>query len=251
MPDQGVFENNDGAQVTNSDVPVTQTVATDAFADQLGVIKNADGTPKYASVDKALEALVASQTHIAKLEGEAVASSTELTNLREQVAKSETVDEVIARLTASQDQQVQDTPQPKVDEADIVKLVQSALTAERTASTKEDNLNLVQKALVEKYGEKAADVVEAKANELGITKEALKEMASSNPRVALALFTQPGGSPSDSPTSTSIHLPTQIKGDDPIEKPEKSLLMGATSKEQAAFMERIKEAVHKRHNVET
>lgn len=250
MPDQGVFENNDEAGKTDNPDPA-KPPASDAFADQLGVIKNADGTPKYASVDKALEALAASQTHIAKLEGEAVSSSTELTSLREQVAKSETVDEVIARLTASQDQQVQDTPQPKVDEADIVKLVQSALTAERTASVKEDNLSFVQKALVGKYGEKAADVVEAKAKELGITKSALKEMASSNPRVALALFDTSAGTPSDPATSTSIHLATPPKGDDPIEKPEKSLLMGATSKEQAAFMAKVTEAVHKRHNVET
>lgn len=253
MPDPDIFDVTPPTPVETP--PTTPPVTppppvTDIYADQLGAIKNEDGTPKYDSIEKALVALTQGQLHITKLEDESAVTSIELEALREQAAKAESVDEIVARLTNAQQNTDVITPTPGVDEAAVNQLIVDAMNANSEKANREANVDLVQNTLISKYGDKAADVISAKAIELGITKEALREMSSANPKVALALFEVVAPN-RDMPTSTSVNLERGPQEPAPVERPKKSLLMGATSKEQAAFMAEITNSVYKKHNVET
>lgn len=251
MPDQDIFDTSTTpVETPPTTPPVTPPPADDIYADKLGAIQNADGTPKYDSVEKALDALNQSQLHIAKLESESSTTAVELESLRVQASQAESVDEIVARLTNAQQNTETVTPVPGVDEAAVNQLIVNAINANSEQATRAANVDLVQTTLISKYGDKASDVISAKAAELGITKEALKEMSSSNPRVALALF-EVASLTRDAPTSTSVNLERGPTPSAPLERPTKSLLMGASSKEQAAFMAAVQAKVYEKHNVET
>lgn len=230
--------------------PTPQT--EDVFADQLARVVNEDGTPKYDSVPKAIDALANSQTHIKTVESENAALVAEVAALREQAAKAEAVEDVVQRLTSqNQTPEAQETPQPNaVDEATVTTLVQDALNKDREQATAVSNVTTVNNALLGKYGEKAPEIVAARAKDLGMTVEELKAQSAKNPNVVLALFDARGPS-RDTPTSTSINLPHQAPEQKPVERPQKSLLAGASSKDQADFMRQIREEVYRKHNVET
>ena len=251
MPDQDIFDKDNPPVVADPASQVTPP-APDLFSDQLSSIKNADGTPKYDSVPKALDALAQSQLHIKKLEAEAATSSEALTGLREKVAKNDVVEDVMARIAAQDTgQQVQATPQPNVvDEEAVLSLVRTALNADRSELKSKENVATVQKAIMAKYGDKAAEVMADKARELGTSLDHLKKLSSESPALVVALFTA-GKSPVDNPTSTSISLGSPPGEPTPLDKPKKSLLAGATSKEQKAFMDKVREEVYAKHNVET
>ena len=256
MSDQDIFDaqGNPVTPVATPDPVVAPIVepSPNLFVDQLAVIKNEDGLPKYDSVPKALDALAQSQLYIQKLEGEAATNSTEMVGLREQVAKNAVVEDVVARLTAqNNDTPVQETPQPKVvDEAAVLDMVRNALNQDRTAEKSKENVSLVQTTIVGKYGEKASEAMAAKAVELGTSLESLKKLSAESPALVIALF-DGAKAPVDNPTSSSVTLNLTPKGPVPLEKPTKSLLAGATSKEQTDFMDRVREDVHAKHNVET
>ncbi len=254
-PDQGLFDpaanpNPVADPVATPVVPAATptTPSPDLFADQLTNIKGPDGQPKYESVPKALDALGNSQTHISNLENEAKAKDAELAQLKEQVAKNEAVEDVVARLTAT-NEQVQETPQSNgLDQEAVLTLVNQALNAEKNETVKQGNLNSVYSALSDKYGEKARDVIADKVNELNTTTEQLKVLASENPNLVLALF-EASSAPASNPTSSNMSFPTGPTGPKELEKPKKSLLSGATSREQSDFMAKIKADVYEKHGV--
>ena len=253
-PDQGLFDaanpNPVADPVATPVVPAATptTPSPDLFADQLTNIKGPDGQPKYESVPKALDALGNSQVHIGKLEDEAKAKDAELVQLRDQVARNEAVEDVVSRLTAK-DEQVQATPQSNgLDQEAVLNLVNKALNAEKTEVVKQDNLNSVYSALTNKYGDKARDVIADKIKSLNTTTENLKSLASENPNLVLALF-EAGNAPPSNPTSSNMSFPTDPTGPKELEKPNKSLLSGATAKDQAEFMDDIRKKVYEEHGI--
>ena len=253
MSDQDIFDKDGNKIVADPVAPVTPPAPpANLFADQLTGIKNADGTPKYDSVPKALEALGASQQHIATLEAEAATSSTELATLRAEVAKHDGVEEVIARLAAqNEDLQVQETPAPAVvDNEAVLAMVRNALSADQAAAVANENVAKVQQAIIAKYGEKASEVLAAKAQELGTTLEGMKKLSADSPAIVLALF---GGVPTspNNPVSTSMALVPGPAAPDAVEPPQKSLLMGASSQDQMDYMRKIRDEVYAKHGVET
>ena len=230
--------------------PVVEPVAPqpDLFADKLSGIKDVDGNPKYDSVPKALDALDNSQRHISTLENEAKAKDSEIGQLREQVAKHDAVEDVVSRLTAN-NEQVQATPQSTgLDQEAVQTLVQQALSAERTEGTKKNNLNSVYDILSEKFGDNARDAIAEKVQELGTTLDKLKTLASENPNLVLALF-EGGKAPSSNPTSSTFNIPAGTPKPEGLTRPPKSLLSGASTKDQAAYMKQIQEDVYKKHGV--
>ncbi|UCW44315.1 hypothetical protein, partial [Pseudomonas phage PPAY] len=50
-------------------------------------------------------------------------------------------------------------------------------------------------------------------------------------------------------TATSLNTQLNAPERQPLQRPEKSLLKGATSKEQAEFMRRIREEVYAQHGI--
>ena len=221
-----------------------------ALADQLASIKNEAGEPKYKSVEEAIKALANSQAFIPQLLSEKKQLEEEVTQLREKAKKVDNIDEVLAKLSAQEQpvKQEEKTPQTSgLSEEAVVNLVRKALDQKEAESKQQSNLTRVQNSLKEKFGDKTKEVVAKKAQELNTTPEAIGQLSVSNPDLVLALFNTSTAKPIPPTTSSvNLHSPSVPEG---LKKPEKSLLLGATSREQTEFMKQVKAEVYRKYNV--
>jgi hypothetical protein len=247
MTDQSnVFETN---QNNTQETPVeVKPQSGDIFSDQLKDIKAEDGRQKYDTVEKALEALTHSQTLIPTLQQQVTALEQEKTQLREELAKSKGAQELVDSLTNHQQAEQEGNPsETPFGEADVASLISATLDKRQQEQTQTTNADKVQTALVNAFGAKAQEVVQAKAKELNTTPEALGTLAASSPDMVLALFN--GKSTSPSVTSNSFNMGLNEQPDEPLGRPTKSLLSGATLKEQVDFMKQCKAEVYKKHGI--
>lgn len=251
MADQpNIFEETTQAPTQEASKPNTTESGVN-YADLLNNIKNDSGAPKYDSVPKALEALAHSQQFIPQLKADLQNKEAEIAQLKAQLAQTQSVEEVVSRLTQQQQAQVRDEPTQAsgLDEAAIMNLVKNVLNQTKQQESAQSNVSKVQEALTAKYGDKVTEVLEAKAKELGTTRQELGALASRNPNMVLALFgTQ--AAPAAKPTTGSVNIPASyVPERQPLARPEKSLLSGATSKDQTEFMRKIKEEVYAKHGI--
>lgn len=247
MSDQTVFSNDSQAPT-----PATpQADPSNVFADQLSMIKNENGEQKYDTLPKALDALAHSQQYIPQVKNDLSAAQAEIATLKEQLAKNEAVEDVVSRLTAQQQApQGEATPQSSgLDENAVESLLANLLNKRDTQVTADSNEKSVSDALFKAYGDKTREVLAAKATELGTTVQALQEQSRQNPQLVLAAFaTAPQTTPSV--TSGSVTIPPTIpNAPEALKPPEKSVLTGATSREQADYMAKIKAEVYAEHGV--
>lgn len=249
MADQpNVFDSNTPVEPQQ----VQQPSVTDPYVDLLRMVKNENGDTKYDSIPKAIEGLVHAQQYIPQLKTELQQKEAELAALKAQLTQTQSLEEVVSRLTATQQQaQVKDEPPVTggLDEQAVVNLVKNFLSQSEQQKSAQSNVQKVQEALSNKYGEKTVEVLEAKAKELGTTRQKLGELASENPNLVLALFgTQaPNGA---KPTTTSQTIPSSYQPPrEELKRPEKSLLSGSTSKQQTEFMRKIKADVYAKYGI--
>lgn len=240
--------------ITQEPVQSNPAPSDASYADLLSSIVNESGKPKYDSIPKALEGLANAQQYIPQLKTELERKEAELLALKAKLDQQASVEEVVARLTAQQQQApAQDTPPQAsgLDEQAVVNLVKNVLNQTKQQESAVNNTLKVQEALTAKFGDKTVEVLEAKARELGTTRQELGQLASQNPSLVLALFGTTANKAA-SPTIGSVNIPSSYSPERaPLEKPGKSLLSGATSKEQAEYMRKIKEDVYARHGVTT
>lgn len=111
------------------------------------------------------------------------------------------------------------------------------------------NQQQVENALKAKYGDKTVDVVKQRAAELGLTPQALGELSSKSPQAVLALFNTQGPQ-GPKPTTSSVNTSGFNQQQPTLERPTKSLLTGASSKEQAAYMTKIREEVYRKNGID-
>jgi hypothetical protein len=218
--------------------------------DLLLTIKNEQGEPKYKTIEDALKALANSQAFIPKLLDEKRTVEDELKQLREKAGKIDNIEEVLKKLTANTDTAIEKTPPASGLDADAVaKLVKDQLEALNQQGAAKRNIDEVQNALKQKFGEKVKEAVAAKAASLGTTPEKLGELAATSPAMVLALFDSQKSSVSPTPAG-SVKLPSVPK---PlaVERPAKSVLLGATSREQKEHMLEHKRAIYQKYGIET
>lgn len=222
------------------------------YADLLTRIVNEDGKPKYNTLEDALKALEHSQKFIPQLQSEAAEARRQAEELRAQVEKFGSIEEVVNRLTAQNQQAAKPEDQQQVsglDEQAAATLFQKLLNETRQQESAVSNEKTVNDALIAKYGDKASEVVAEKAKELGATPEEIRVLASQKPAMVLALFnttaSNKAGPAIVNGQRTTLNPPTQPE----LVKPVKSLLGGATSKEQAAYMREIKAHVYQKHGI--
>ena len=218
-----------------------------ALANQLKGITNEDGNQKYDTLPKALEGLANSQTRIPELKTQLNTVQAENTALKEQLAKAEAVEDVVSRLTQNQQAApAEATPQASgLDENAVMQLLERVNTQNAVAASEDTNEQTVNTALINSYGDKAGDVMTAKAAELGTTVQALQKLSRENPQVVLAAFGQQSA-PTTSPTTSSVNIPRMgVPEPERVTAPEKSLLSGSTTREKMAFMDQIKAEVYK------
>jgi len=252
-----VFQDPDKKDITpgTPDPVVPPSVPSDSvFKDQLAAITNERGEQKYDDIPKALEGLRNAQQHIPQLQTELDAAKVELSALREAAARHESVEDVVARLAASQANT--DTSATGLDEQKASALFDQLLTQRESAQASQTNQETVQNELVTKFGstEAANKAVVEKAKELGTSAEELGKLSAQNPRMILELFKSVSGTPSGAPPTPSVNTDgflSKKEEEHGLVKPEKSLLSGATFKEQLAYLQKVREDVYKKHGVTT
>jgi ribosomal protein L16 Arg81 hydroxylase len=246
MPTSNVFSEQPQQQAAPQATPEQAvTPPTDnVFSDQLKGITAEDGRQKYGTVEKALEALSHSQTLIPTLQQQVTALEQEKTQLREELAKTKGVQEVVDSLAAQQQQAQEVTPPAAQFGADdVVKILEQR----STATTQQGNAQKVNDALVSTFGSKAAETVANKAKELNTTPQALELLAKTSPEMVLALFNTK--QPAAQITGSSFNFGHQQPQQELLKRPEKSLLSGAKSKDQMEFMKQIKAEVYAKHGI--
>lgn len=216
-----------------------------AYEDLLKTIVNEHGQPKYANVNEALKALQHSQSYIPEIKGQLTAREAEVLRLQAELEQRQSIEDVVSRLAKPNQPDVRDD-QPRtsgLDESAVMKLVQEQLERNQQLTAAQANQAQVEQALKQKYGDKTAEVVKLRASELGLTPQALGELSSKSPQAVLALFNTQGTF-SPQPTRSSVNIPPNRQPDSPpLERPTKSLLSGASTKDQMEYMAQVRAKV--------
>lgn len=245
----------EGGKPPESSEPSQQPSASSdsVFADQLASIKNERGEPKYKDLPTALEALKHSQEYIPSLRQENETLKELNERLQRELQERQALEETIERLTTHQ-QQPPEAPTTEIQgltEEQVTGLLEQRLTERERQLAEIENLKQVDSALRNKFGDKAQEVVKQKCEEYGMSPQEMETWARKNPKAVSALFEvkpNPQGSPK--PNTSSVSIPPIRPNDEPtLERPEKSLLSGATTQEQMEYMRKVREATYKRLGV--
>lgn len=245
----------EGVKSPESQEPQQQPSASsdNVFADQLASIRNERGEPKYKDLPTALEALKHSQEYIPSLKQENETLKEMNERLQKELQERQALEETIERLTAQQ-QQPQEAPTTEhqgLTEEQITGLLEQRLTQREQQQRETENLKQVDSALRNKFGEKAQEVVKQKCEEYGMTPQEMESWARKNPKAVSALFeVKPNPQGTTRPSTSSVNIPPVRPNEEPsLERPEKSLLSGATMKEQMEYMRKVREATYKKLGV--
>ena len=247
MTDQSNVFGGDSTTPENT-TPPTPTPST--LEDRLKNIKNENGEPKYKSLEDALVALEHSQKYIPELKSQLSGAQQQLEEMKAQMSKFNNIEETVQRLLAQQQNQRATPPEASgLDEQAVIKLVQDSLKQTEQQRQLSANQQKVNDALISKYGEKAVEVLEAKAAELRTTKQALGELSKQNPDLVLALFSTPANK-EPNPAVNGRRTPNPRPVVEELEKPTKSLLSGVSAREQADRLVKIRQAVYNKYDVQ-
>ena len=198
-----------------------QTV--DAYADLLATIKSADGRQKYADVMSALKSLPHANDHISRLEAE-------MEELRGEVAKRRSAEEVLQRLESRTQEQPEQPSGNAVDLAQLERLVDSRLTARQMAELQASNLKSVVSKVAEVYGDKAEAMFYTTAKEAGLTMEQINNLAATAPAAVLKLVGVQGKG-FNIPAKTTSSFNTEAMNNNGQVQPSAKVRYGATTKE--------------------
>lgn len=251
MSDQDPFQTTPQTSTPEATPP---SAPADPFVDKLSGITNEHGEPKYKDVETALDALKASQQFIEQLKKE----NAEQTRIREEreaeLAKLGSIEDFVNRIkpAAPTNEPVVTPPASTgLSEEDVAKLLQKQLEQRDAQSQQEKNLTEVTQRLSELHGDKSSAVIQSRAKELGTTPSGLRQLASTNPAMALELLGAKSSTPTPAPSQSSVHLPHTPKDDNPMPVFEKSTTRGGlTSKEMAERFRKSREYTNKRIGVE-
>lgn len=140
---------------------------------------------KYATVQAALASIPHAQQHIATLEAENQRLKQEVEGLKADLAKARNLEDVVASLTVNQQTTAPQAP-AGLDEQAVLELLNK-----REAQVKaQANQIAVTNALISKFGDdvKAVEALKAKASELGVGFDFMKELAAKSPKAVLSYF---------------------------------------------------------------
>lgn len=242
--------NNESQEQTNTETNNNAaTSQADIFVEKLMGITRDDGSPKYESVEQALDALKASQEHIRRIEADNA-------TLKTRAEQADQLKETLARLQENKNvNEEKPNAQPSgnggLSEEAVKELVRKQREEERQQEAAIANIKTVQDAIIQKLGskEKAQEFVKNKATALGITAERLKYISAESPNAALALLGESVATPTPTNTST-VRLPNTPPTEE-LKAPEVSLLSGrgATNRNQMEYLKRVKEKVYREQGI--
>ena len=222
MTDQSMF--NSGGQAPAADpqpAPAPQPAApVDPYSDMLKLIQGDNGQQKYATVSDALNSIPHANQFIDQLKSENA-------QLREKAAKVDELERQMEQIMASQQQQPE-PGQSALGEAEVAQLVQQqmqALTLEQQVAA---NQQSVVAKLVDKFGEKAEQMYNQKAQELGLNVNILNQLAGQSPAAVLNYFGEVS-QPLPQTSETSVNTAALENKPTPPALPKKSVLAGGAS----------------------
>jgi hypothetical protein len=108
--------------------------------------------------------------------------------LREELDKRVTAEETVDRLIQERSQAAQEgvtTPSPQMSEEGIAELVKQTLHTERSAEVESNNILQADKVMQDRFGEKRAEWLASKAQELGVGVSFLQSIAATSPKLFL------------------------------------------------------------------
>lgn len=236
-----------------SNTPTDNT--SSPLATLLGEITNESGQQKYETPEKALEALKHSQDYIPTLKAEVeqkdatlAAKDAELAELKAKLEGMQSVEDVVNKLKQTEVTPVEQTPEPQTQGVTLED-VKAFLQQQEQESVAQTNANQVASHLRQTFGEQSTETVAKKLGELGMSEEAYVQLTKSSPQAAIALVGGASQAPA-SPHTGSVHIPPRMAGEPaPVGRPEKSLMVGASMKEQVAHLHAIREEVYRKHGI--
>lgn len=159
-----------------------QTQSTPSIADQLlAGLTNANGEQKYSSIEEAFKGFTAAQNHISKLEQETA-------ELREKANSAKAVEDVLAAIETKGSGTQEQAPAFDIESLDIDSKIQQAIHSKVEADKQESNINTVITKAREAFGDKTAEVMTNKAEELGMSQDAVNSLARKSPAAAIKLL---------------------------------------------------------------
>jgi hypothetical protein len=172
--DDTIFSGNDNPEnntPTEDNQPVVNTpkpAVPDEVREMIGEGK------KYKTLEDALKSIPHAQSHISNLEKE-------MAEMREDLNKRLSAEEVLKKIQERDKAPKEENTTPPMDTDTLRNLVKDTykeMTAEEKASA---NIRLVDEKMKEAYGEKAVNVLQKKAAELGVTVDFLASTAATSP----------------------------------------------------------------------
>lgn len=151
------------------------------YADLLSTIRTPDGRQKYADIPTALNSIPHAQSKIDELSGK-------VAELQAELQKRQGMEDMLERIQSSTN--VPETPSANsgLDEQAVTSILQQQLAQMEQAKAREANAMAVRNALETKYGDKAEEVFNQKAQELGVDTSYFTELAFTAPQLILSHF---------------------------------------------------------------
>lgn len=142
---------------------------------------------KYKSLEDALRSIPHAQGHISNLEKE-------LSELREDLGKRLSAEEALNKiLEGRQSREEEGTPPPDFSPDTLKNLVKDTYKEMTEEERRSHNIDLADKAVREKYGDKAGEWLAERAKELGVGVQFLQDTASHSPKAFYNLVGLDGG----------------------------------------------------------
>lgn len=247
MSDQSIFgenQNNPQTPASNQTPSNGSNSPNDQLATLLASVRNENGEQKYKTVEEALKALQHSQTYIPELKSTLQQREAELAEARAKADRITELERTLEALTQNQNSSVNTTPQG-LSEEQIADLVVKTLQKTETLETQKKNLNTVVNTMKQQFGDKAEEMFYNRAQELGLGKEEINQIAAKSPQAAFKLLglgvsQETNGTPQGNSFNGGAFQP---RPESEIRKNTKSVLLGATNKEVMEEMARTRKMV--------
>jgi hypothetical protein len=163
---------------------------------------------KYKTIEDLAKAYINLDGFTEKLKGENA-------EFREKLAGAKTIDDVLQRLTASQDASTQDQGADKgksLTADEIAKIVRSQITGLETEKSRRENMLKADAAMKKQFGEKAGEVF-SQAAATPEKKQALMQLASVDPDAFVKLFVPAAAAQGTTQTDSGSTVNTAALGD--------------------------------------
>lgn len=181
------------------------------FGDQAEKVENQESNSGSSSlfvvgereydVESARKKIENADEHIRRIEEENA-------QMREELQKAKTLDDVLKAMNTNTPGTQNQTNSPSTE--DVASLVERMLTNSKQEEIATRNLEIADKEIKKIYGEKAKDMFQSKAQELGLGVKTLTELAAKSPTAFLKLFdnrTQDQVASSNKGTQSNLSIP--------------------------------------------